>query len=97
GGAYSDMALAEVTRRMHVAAVPHGFRSSLKDWARSSTAYPEQVSELALAHVATDQTRAAYARDERLPQRKRLRRDWCGFCGTVQKKASVTPIRGRRT
>jgi hypothetical protein len=53
------------------------------------------VSELALAHVATDATRAAYARDELLPKRVQLMRDWAKFCGTLPKKASVTPIRGR--
>jgi integrase len=96
GGPFSDMALAEVVRRMKVDAVPHGFRSSFKDWARSSTAYPDEVSELALAHVATDATRAAYARDELLPQRTKLMREWAKFCGTAPKKASLTHIRKRR-
>src|SRR5690606_27570944 len=34
GGALSDMSISAVTRRMKVEAVPHGFRSSFKDWAR---------------------------------------------------------------
>ena len=95
GGALSDMALSQVCRRMKVDAVPHGFRSTFKDWCRSSTRYADEVSELALAHVSSDATRAAYARDELLPKRKRLMGDWARFCGTVQTKASVTPI-GRR-
>ena len=96
GGTLSDMSLSAVTRRMEVAAVPHGFRSSFKDWCRSSTTYPDEVSELALAHVSSDATRAAYARDELLPKRTRLMRDWGKYCGTVQRKAGVTPIRGQR-
>jgi integrase len=96
GGAFSDMALSEVLRRMKVNAVPHGMRSSFKDWARSSTAYPDEVSELALAHVSTDSTRAAYARDELLPKRVKLMREWARYCGTSKKRASVTPIRGRK-
>ena len=96
GGPLSDMALSQVCRRMEVAAVPHGFRSTFKDWCRSSTSYADEVSELALAHVSTDATRAAYARDELLPKRTRLMRDWARFCGTVSKKADVTPIRGRK-
>lgn len=75
---------------------PHGFRSSFKDWARSATSYADEVSELALAHVSSDDTRAAYARDELLPKRERLMRDWAKFCGTVQARASVTPIRRPR-
>lgn len=95
GGPFSDMALAEVLRRMKVDAVPHGFRSTFKDWARSSTAYADEVSELALAHVSTDQTRAAYARDELLPKRVRLMADWAAFCAAVLEPADVTPIRSR--
>ena len=76
-------------------AVPHGFRSSFKDWARTSTAYADEVSELALAHVNSDATRAAYARDELLPKRTQLMRDWARYCATLPRKSTVTPIRGR--
>ena len=94
GKQLSDMAMSQITRRMKVNAVPHGFRSTFKDWARSSTSYADEVSELALAHVGSDATRAAYARDALLPKRARLMRDWAKFCGAPTKKAKVTPIRG---
>lgn len=61
-------------------AVPHGFRSSFKDWTRNHTQYPDEVSELALAHVNSDATRAAYARDALLGPRKLLMRDWANHC-----------------
>jgi integrase len=77
-------------------ATPHGFRSSFKDWCRTSTSYPDEVSELALAHVSSDETRAAYARDELLPKRTRLMREWAKFCNNAPAKASVTAIRSRR-
>jgi integrase len=93
GRQLSDMAMSQITRRMGVNAVPHGFRSTFKDWARSSTAYPDEVSELALAHVSTDATRAAYARDELLPKRMRLMCEWASFCEATAPKASVTAIR----
>jgi integrase len=96
GGALSDMTISAVCRRMGVVAVPHGFRSSFKDWCRSATSYADEVSELALAHISNDATRAAYARDELLPKRTRLMRDWAKYCGSTPKKASVTAIRGRR-
>ncbi len=96
GGALSDMTISAVCRRMKVNAVPHGFRSSFKDWARSSTSYADEVSELALAHISSDATRAAYARDELLPKRIRLMRDWAKFCETVPSKADVVPIRKQR-
>lgn len=61
-------------------AVPHGFRSSFKDWARNVTHYADEVSELALAHVNSDATRAAYARDELLGPRKILMQEWADYC-----------------
>jgi len=82
-GQLSDMSLIAVVRRMGLKVVPHGFRSTFKDWARSCTSYPDEVSELALAHVNSDSTRAAYARDELLPQRTRMMKDWAKFCNTV--------------
>jgi len=94
GGPLSDMALSALCRRMGVDATPHGFRSTFKDWARNRTAYADEVSELALAHVNSDATRAAYARDELLPQRKRLMADWAKFCDTIEPEAgSVTTLR----
>jgi len=94
GGALSDMSLSSVCRRMKVNAVPHGFRSSFKDWCRSCTAHADEVSELALAHVSSDATRAAYARDELLPKRANVMRDWAKFCMASPTKGDVTPIRG---
>ena len=79
GNALSDMSISAVCKRMEVDATPHGFRSCFKDWARSRTAYPDEVSELALAHVNNDATRAAYARDELLDQRARLMSDWARY------------------
>jgi len=100
GGELSDMSISAVCKRMgHVepttgrVVVPHGFRSSFKDWARSRTAYPDEVSELALAHVNSDATRAAYARDELLPQRVRLMTDWARFLNEPTTTGDVVPMR----
>lgn len=73
--------------------VPHGFRSAFKDWARSCASFPDEVSELALAHVNSDATRAAYARDELMPQRTKLMRAWAEYCVQPAKGGGVTPIR----
>ena len=58
----------------------HGFRSTFKDWSRTRTRYSDEASELALAHVSSDKTRAAYARDELIGERTSLMRDWGNFC-----------------
>jgi integrase len=93
GKPLSDATMGKVIRDAGVTdAVPHGFRSSFKDWARSSTNFPDEVSELALAHVASDATRAAYARDELLPQRAKLMQQWAKHCGTVRTADSATVV-----
>lgn len=52
GKALSNMAMLELLRGMKpgVGCVPHGFRSSFRDWAAERTAYPSEVVEMALAH-----------------------------------------------
>lgn len=72
----------------------HGFRSTFKDWARTHTRYPDEASELALAHVNDDKTRAAYARDELLELRARMMNDWGEYClNGKQPPAKVTKIK----
>ena len=57
GGQLSDMAMTAVIRRMKVDAVPHGFRSTFRDWAREHTNYPRDLAEQALAHASCGQIR----------------------------------------
>ena len=40
--------------------VPHGFRSTFKDWCTEETDVPDFISELALAHKVGDEVRQAY-------------------------------------
>lgn len=93
GTPLSDMSILAVCKRMGIDATPHGFRSSFKDWCRTSTRYADEVSELALAHVNSDATRAAYARDELLPQRSKLMQEWAKYLRTAQGQGDVVPIR----
>lgn len=80
GSIPSNNFLSAVLKRMEVTATAHGFRSTFKDWAREYTAYADEVSELALAHVNSDATRAAYARSELIDKRRQLMQDWETFC-----------------
>lgn len=62
-------------------ATPHGTaRSSFKDWARRGGRFPDEWSELALAHVNSDQTRTAYARNELLEERRGMMEAWGSYC-----------------
>ena len=83
GKPLSDMALTAVMRRMEVDAVPHGFRASFSSWCASSTAYPSEVREMALAHAIGDGTVAAYQRSDLFEKRRNLMADWAKFLGTA--------------
>jgi integrase len=95
GGAIpSNNFLSALLKRMEQTATAHGFRSTFKDWARERTAYADEVSELALAHVNSDATRAAYARSELLEKRRQLMGDWEQYCyhGKAQEAGKVVSI-----
>ena len=71
--------LPKMLQKLKVAAVPHGFRSSFRDWAAEETDHPREVIEAALAHVVTNQTEAAYARSDLFERRRRLMDEWAGY------------------
>ena len=62
----------------------HGFRSTFRDWAAETTAYPWEVCEHALAHKLSDNVEAAYQRGDLLAKRARLMADWAQYCGAIQ-------------
>ncbi|WP_022962625.1 tyrosine-type recombinase/integrase [Halopseudomonas pelagia] len=88
GGQISDVMVSKVPKALGHNVTAHGFRSTFKDWARLHTAYPDEVSELAIAHVNSDKTRAAYARDGLLNKRRLLMNDWADYCNGKGAKVS---------
>ena len=60
--------------------MPHGFRSSFRDWAEEETDHPRAVVEAALAHTVRNPVEAAYARSD-LFERRRLMDDWAAYLG----------------
>jgi integrase len=77
----SDMTLTKVMRDMGLTAVPHGFRSSFKDWASETTSFPNELSEAALAHAIANKSEAAYRRGNMLEKRRVMMTAWAGHCG----------------
>ncbi|MBP6130893.1 site-specific integrase [Thauera sp.] len=92
GGQMSDMTLLAVMRRMNVDAVPHGFRSTFRDWAAERTNYPRDVAEMALAHTIGDKVEAAYRRGDLFEKRARLMADWAKFCALKSPEGAVIPL-----
>lgn len=80
GGRLSDMTISSVLRRLDVDAVPHGFRSTFRDWVAERTAYPNEVAEMALAHAVGNKVEAAYRRGDLFEKRLAMMNDWAEFC-----------------
>lgn len=79
GGQMSDMTLTAVMRRMKRDEVPHGFRSTFRDWVAERTGYPRDLAEMALAHTIANAVEAAYRRGDMLERRREMMGDWCCF------------------
>lgn len=77
--ALSDMALIAVMRRLDTAAVPHGFRSTFRDWVGERTAYPGDIAEMALAHIIKNKAEAAYRRGDLFEKRRQMMAEWAAF------------------
>ena len=83
------MTLSKLVKEQGIAAVPHGFRSSFRDWASGRTNHPREVVEAALAHVVGTQTEAAYARSDLFERRRRLMDDWARYLDRPRGKVVV--------
>lgn len=82
----SNMSMVALMRRLALraasgeVAVPHGFRSSFRDWAADCTNFTGDVAEMALAHAIEDETEAAYRRGDMLQKRFDLMQRWGDYC-----------------
>jgi integrase len=79
------MAMLQHMRRMKVGGVPHGFRSSFRDWCAETQTVPHEVAEMALAHAVGSKVELAYRRSDMVEKRRELAQAWADF--VVAKKA----------
>ena len=82
GGGYRDP-------RNRRPAVPHGLRSTFRDWVAERTTYPGEMAEVALAHRISNAVEAAYRRGDMVEKRRRMMADWAGFLGGQAKALNV--------
>lgn len=92
-GELSDMTLTAVIRRMGIDAVPHGFRSTFRDWCSEETNCPRDVAEMALAHTIGDKVEAAYRRGDLFDKRRALMSEWAAYLGPVRRKGAAAKRR----
>ena len=89
----SDMSLTAVLKRMERKDLTvHGFRSTFRDWAAETTAYPAELSEMALAHNIGSKVEAAYRRGDLFEKRCRLMADWGQFCLTPNTTSATNVV-----
>jgi integrase len=92
GGMLSDAALSACMKRMHAAreggypdprsgrlAVPHGLRSTFRDWTAERTEYERDMAEIALAHTVGSTVERAYRRGDMIEKRRQMMAAWARF------------------
>lgn len=94
GGMLSDAALSACMKRINAArsvgyidrvsgrpAVPHGLRSTFRDWVAERTEYPREMAEIQLAHSVGSEVERAYRRGDMVEKRRAMMSAWGEFLG----------------
>ena len=79
GKPLSDNTVSKLLRELGVEAVPHGFRSSFRDWAAEATDADHAVMELSLAHAVGSAVERAYSRSDLFERRRELMEAWAAY------------------
>ena len=79
GAALSEMTFNTLLRRLEIDAVPHGFRSSFRDWAAECSGASKEVCELSLAHNSGNAVEMAYMRSDLFELRRSLMQQWADY------------------
>lgn len=92
GAILSDMAMNKVMRDMKANGVPHGFRSTFRDWALEFTNFQSEIAEKAMAHAVGDKTEQAYLRSDAFKKRCRMMQSWADFCDFERQASAGTVV-----
>ena len=76
GKVLSDSTISKLVRENGIPAVPHGFRSSFRDWAAEMTDIPNEIAAHAIAHVEGSASEKAYRRTDYFEKRRELMEQW---------------------
>ncbi len=60
-------------------AVPHGLRSTFRDWVAEHTHFPGDMAEIALAHKVSNAVEASYRRGDMIEKRRTMMAAWADF------------------
>ena len=79
GRALSENALLDRARKSNLGCVPHGMRSTWRDWAAELSGASWETIELSLAHAVGSTVSAAYFRTDLLDQRAPMMQAWADY------------------
>jgi integrase len=85
--------MADALAKLRPGVTVHGFRSTFRDWAAETTAYPNHVLEMALAHAIPNGVEAAYRRGDLFEKRRRLMNDWAEYGAAPAATVEGVPMR----
>ena len=95
----SNMALLQLMRGMGYGVdgnrgdyVPHGFRSSFRDWSGEVSSFPRDVAEMALAHIIENKVEAAYRRGDLFTKRRMMMQEWADYLDKLKVGIEIIPI-----
>ena len=91
GRRLGDATLSKLFHRLGIGCVPHGMRSSFRDWC-SETGVAREVAEASLAHVVKNKVEAAYARSDLLDQRREVMEAWSRYLAARSATTEVIPV-----
>lgn len=81
-----------IDRTSKRAAVPHGLRSTFRDWVAERTQFPGDMAEVALAHRISNAVEASYRRGDMIEKRRRMMGDWADFMAGAVRGDNVVRI-----
>ncbi len=98
GHPLSNMALLQLMRGIEYGAdgargdyVPHGFRSSFRDWSGEVSSLPRDVAEMVLAHVIENKVEAAYRHGDLFAKRRKMMQAWADYLDRLNTGSEVVP------
>ncbi len=97
GNVMSDATMSKLCKENNIGCVPHGMRSSFRDWC-SDTGTPREIAEQALAHVVKG-VEGAYARSDLLELRRPIMQKWAQYLNGANQNSTdpaIHPVDPRR-
>ena len=79
GKPLTDSTISKLLRENNAGCVPHGMRSSFRDWAAECSDVPREIAEHAIAHVEGSASELAYRRTDYFEQRRELMQQWADY------------------